>query len=112
MDRSREKAKTYLSIALDTYTQEIVLTLPKEKRYAGAMVSSALGVAQRRLYLADPAESLLHSLDARDMKTLAKSIRSGETSDQSQETLAASLMDYVEAELAITNPKFLERRKG
>jgi len=112
MDKRQEKAKTYLSITLDTYTQEIAPALPKEKRYVGAMISSALGVTQRRLDHADPAEALLQTLDASGMKTLAKSIRSGETSDHSHETLATTLMDYVEAELAITNPKFLERRKG
>ena len=112
MDKPDKKTKAYLSIALDTYVEEIVPALPKKKRYAGAMISSALGVAQRRLELADPAEALLQRLGASDMKTLAKSIRSGETSPPSHEVLAARLMDYVEAELAITNPKFLERRKG
>lgn len=107
-----DKAKALLDIARQTYADEIAPGLPKEKRYVGAMVASALGVAQRRLEHADPAVQLLENLEASDMKDLAKSIRSGQISDETHERLPTELMNYIEAELAITNPKFLQRRKG
>ena len=76
------------------------------------MVANALGIAQRRLNNRDPADALVESLGATSIEALARSIRSDEMADASDETLPVKLLDYVEAELAITNPKFLERRKG
>lgn len=111
METPHDKARAFLHIARETYRQEIAPGLAKEKRYAGAMVASALAVAQRRLELADPAHDLLEATGAKDMDTLAKAIRSGEITDETHGTLATDLLAYVEAELAITNPKFLERRK-
>lgn len=105
------KARAFLDIARETYRQEITPGLPKKKRYAGAMVASALAVAQRRLEHADPAHDLLEATGANDMETLAKAIRSGEKTDETHKSLASDLMTYIEAELAITNPKFLEHRK-
>lgn len=111
LETPQEKARAYLDIAHETYMQEIAPSLPKEKRYAGAMIASALAVAQRRLSHADPAHDLLEATGASDLDRLAKAIRSGEITDETRKSLAADLMAYVEAELAITNPKFLERRK-
>jgi len=111
MDGPAQKARVFLDIARRTYSDEIAPGLAKEKRYVGAMVASALGVARRRLEHADPAARLLENLGASDMKGLAKSIRSGNVSDETHERLADELMTYIEAELAITKPKFLERRK-
>lgn len=110
MAGSAQKAKDLLEIAVATYTEELAPALAKDKRYVGAMVASALGAARRRLGQPDPAEALLQTLGSSDMKTLAKSIRSGDVSDQSHNGLGEALLAYVEAELAITNPKFLEWR--
>ena len=112
MSDTLKQAEALLTIALETYAQELVPELPPEKRYTGAMVASALGIAQRRLSNPDPGDALLESLDAQNLKALAKALRSGEMSDASRPGLADELLKYLEAELAITNPKFLERRKG
>lgn len=111
MSNTRDKAEALVNISLETYAQEIVPDLPSTKRYMGAMVANALGIAQRRLNNPDPGATLVESLGAQSMVALARAIRSGETATASHKTLAAKLLDYVEAELAITNPKFLQRRK-
>ena len=49
MSGPAEKAKNLLDIAVATYAEEIAPALPKDKRYVGAMIASALGAAQRRL---------------------------------------------------------------
>ena len=112
MSDAMKQAGALVSIALDTYAQEIAPELPPAKRYAGAMVANALGIAWRRLSNPDPAGALVESLGATSIEALVRSIRSDEMADASDKTLPAKLLDYVEAELAITNPKFLDRRKG
>lgn len=112
MSDAADQATALLDIALETYAQEIIPTLPKDKRYAGAMVANAFGIAQRRLSHTDPGKALVEALGAESLESLAKSIRSGTVSNISHSKLANSLMTYLDAEVAITNPKFLARRKG
>ncbi len=112
MNGPRDKARALLDIAVATYADEIIPALPKEKRYVGAMVANALGAAHRRLTHGDPDDALVKTLGADDMASLAGSIRSGDISDSSYKGLGDALMAYLEAELAITNPRFLKRRKG
>ncbi len=112
MSASMKQAGALVSIALDTYAQEIAPELPPAKRYAGAMVANALGIAKRRLNHPDPGDVLVESLGADSLKALAGALRAGKISSASHRDLADKLLVYLEAELAITNPKFLERRKG
>lgn len=106
-----KQAEALVSIALDTYAEEIAPKLPSSKRYAGAMVANALGIAQRRLANTDPGEPLVEGLDAESLAALAVALRSSKVTTASHPDLEKKLLDYLEAELAITNPKFLERRR-
>ena len=112
MSDAMKQAGALVTIALDTYAEEIAPELPSSKRYAGAMVASALGIAQRQLNHPDPGDALVASLGATSLAALAQNLRSGEMSDASRPDLADELLNYLEAELAITNPNFLERRKS
>ncbi len=111
MSEQIKQAEALVSIALETYTQEIVPELTSSKRYTGAMVANALVIAKRRLSHPDPGDALLESLGATSLMALATALRSGKISSASHPGLADELLEYLESELAITNPKFLERRK-
>jgi hypothetical protein len=106
-----KQAEALVSIALDTYAEEIAPELPSTKRYAGAMVANALGIAQRRLANPYPGDALVESLGAQNLESLAMALRSGDVSSTTNPELQKALLKYLEAELAITNPKFLERRR-
>ncbi|MHA1164704.1 MAG: DUF6285 domain-containing protein [Alphaproteobacteria bacterium] len=112
MSDAMKQAEALVTIALDTYAEEIAPELTSDKRYAGAMVASALGIAQRRLNSADPGDTLVESLGAGSIEALGQALRSGEISSASRPDLKQELLKYLEAELAITNPKFLERWKS
>ena len=112
MSEQIKQAEALVAIALETYAEEIVPELTSSKRYTGAMVANALGIARRRLSHPDPGDALARSLGAESLIALAKALRSGKISSASHPGLADYLLKYLEAELAITNPKFLERRKG
>lgn len=106
-----EKADALLDIALSTYTHEILPGLPSDRRYTGAMIANAIGIARRRLTSPDPAQALVDQLDCDTLEGLAEAIREGAVSDASHNGLAETLLEYVEQELAITNPRFLKRRQ-
>jgi hypothetical protein len=112
MSEQIKQAEALVAIALDTYAEEIVPELSASKRYTGAMVANALGIAKRRLSHPDPGDALLESLGATSLMALAAALREGKISSASHGELAEKLLNYLEAELAITNPKFLERRKS
>ena len=105
------KAEDLLDIVLSTCRDEILPGLIDNNRYTLAMIANAIGIAQRRLSHAGPAEALVEALDAESLENLARAIRSGRISDATHDRLGAQLRTYLEAELAITNPKFLERRR-
>lgn len=112
MNDAMKQAGALLNIALDTYMQEITPDLPTDKRYTGAMTASALGMALRRLNSPDPGAMLIEGLGAESLATLSGDIRSGRISENTDPDLADQLMRYLKAELAISNPKLLARRKG
>lgn len=112
MSDAMKQAEALVNIALETYAEEIAPDLPSAKRYAGAMVANALGIAQRRLANPDPGETLVESLGAESIEVIANALREGTISTNSHPELQEILLIYLEAELAITNPKFLERRRG
>ena len=112
MSDAMKQAEALLTIALDTYAEEITPALPSGQRYTGAMVASALGIAQRRLSSPGPGDALVESLGAENLASLAGALREGKASTASHPELEDKLLKYLEAELAITNPKFLERRKS
>jgi len=64
MSDAMKQAEALLTIALDTYAEEITPALPSGQRYAGAMVASALGIAQHHLSSPDPGDALVESLGA------------------------------------------------
>lgn len=109
---ARQKAAALLDVSLATYREEIQPDLPSDKSYMAAMVANAIGIAQRRLSADDPAETLLSALDVETLGNLARDIRSGAINDETHEALAEKLLDYLTAELQITNPRFLKRRAG
>ncbi len=111
MSEQIKQAEALVAIALETYAEEIVPELTSSKRYTGAMVANALGIAKRRLSHPDPADALIESLGAENIEALAGALRSGKISSASHPGLADYLLKYLEAELVIINPKFLERRK-
>lgn len=112
MADATEKAAALLEIALATFEEEIRPSLEKDKRYTGAMIANALGVAQRRLEQPDPEAALVERFGAESLKDLARSIRGCDISGASHPALAQELLDHARAELAITNPRFLARREG
>ena len=112
MSGALKQAEDLLAIALSTCRDEILPGLAANKRYTLAMIANAIGIAERALTHGDPAKTLLEALGAESLEALARAIRSGHISNASHDGLAAYLLDYLQAELAITNPKFLERRKS
>ena len=112
MSERSSKAQPLIDVATDTFVDEIMPSLPAEKRYASAMTANALSIARRRLTHDDPAEALLQALDAENLTTLAASLRAGELQGHPASEIAERLLVYLEAELAITNPRFLEQRKA
>lgn len=106
------KARALLEIASDTYAEEILPALPAGKRYVAAMTANAFRIAQRRLTQPDPSGPLLAACNTESLGELAGSIRGGNVTGMSEDTLRQNLLTYLEAELAITNPRFLERRRG
>ena len=112
MSGAMKQAEALLDIALSTCRDEILPGLAANERYTLAMIANAIGIAERALTHVDPAKALLEALGAQSLEALARAIRSGRTSDASHEGLSAHLLAYLQAELAIANPKFLERRRG
>lgn len=107
-----QKAATLLDIALATYEEEIRPGLEKDKRYTGAMIANALGIALRRLERPDPEAALVERFGAGSVAEVAAAIRSCDICSQSEPALAQELLDHLRAELAITNPRFLASREG
>ena len=112
MTEQTKKSEALLDIALVSYKEEIQPGLPSEKRYTAAMIANALGMAQRRLESEDPGKALLTELGGETLHDIARDIRAGAISDETHGGLADTLLDYLTAELHITNPRFLKRRLG
>ena len=112
MTTAKDKARALLDIALKTYRDEVQPAFPAERRYTGAMIANALGIAERQLEHADPGAALAEALGSDSPADLAAAIRSGDISDASHPDLLKTLLTHVRAELAISNPRFLARREG
>ena len=54
--------RALLTIAAETFREEILADLPKDKRYAGAMTANALAIAERMLAAGDPMQALCEAL--------------------------------------------------
>ena len=106
------KARALMDVAAETYTDEIMPALSSERRYAAAMTANALGIAQRRLSHSDPAEALLAELNAQSLGELSVRIRVGCAKKKEEKNLQTTLLSFLEAELAITNPRYLKRYAG
>lgn len=104
-----------LRTALAAYRDELLPRLPSDRRYVGAMVANAMDIARRRVAHDDPDKALLTYIYGdrpADLAKLARDIRAGQVNETSHGALAGALLHYLQAELAITNPRFLERSGG
>ena len=106
-------AEALLAIALATYRDEILPALPPDKRYVGAMVANALDIAARSLPadLATRETELAAALTGSpgDLGELARRFRKGEVPG-GDEGARLLLKAWLERELAVRNPRFLESR--
>ena len=102
-------------MALSAYRDEILPTVPAEKRYLAAMIGNALEIAGRDLDdgIKRAGTELLDAvLPGGTIPGLAIAIRENHVSDATHPNLRRHLLDFLEAELAIQNPKFLAARKA
>ena len=104
------KAKPLIDVAADTFVEEILPEVSAEHRYTAAMAANALSIARRRLSQPDPGENLLATLGVATLGELAGKLRAGELTSAPEQGLREHLLGYVEAELAITNPRFRDQR--
>ena len=104
--------RALLELALTTYRQDILRSLPASRRYLGAMVANALEIALRDLddlVERSQTELLDAVLPGGDVAALAAAIRSGAVPRDGQDgVLRAALLRNLESELAVRNPKFLK----
>ena len=108
-------ADTLLELALATLREELSPALPPDKRYAAAMVANAIEIARREIGtdIEAPLWGLLDAVYEEGEGTarkLATDIRSGAVSETKNPGLGKRLLTVLEAELAISNPRFLQRR--
>lgn len=113
--KKRISADTLLELALTTLREDIGPSLPADKRYAAAMVANALEISRREM-AADTETPLWALLDELyepgegNPKQLATDIRSGTVSETKTPGLGVKLLAILEAELAVRNPRFLEKK--
>lgn len=112
MTIKRLSAETLIEIALESLRRDILADASPDKRYAGAMVASALEIARRGIM--SDAESVRWALlDAMyddgegSLERLARDIRAGKFARTELE-LAERLRQLVIDELKISNPRFLD----
>lgn len=113
----RISAEALIELALATVRTELMPALPPDQRYAAAMVAHALEIARREVGtdIETPIWSLLDQLydsGEGNARKLAADIRSGEVSEVHNPGLGTNLRAVLEAELAISNPRFLAARKA
>ncbi len=111
----RLSADTLIEIALETLRRDILADASAEKRYAGAMIASALEIAHREITseVESPQWKLLDKLyddGEGSLEQLARDIRAGKVDDKEHPDMAADLRLLVIAELRIANPRFLQSR--
>lgn len=107
--------RALLAIAAETFREEILADLPKDKRYAGAMTANALAIAERMLAAGDPMQALCEALGnayGGNAEDLARAIRNRKITDASHPDLRTLLHQALTEELQQTNPRFLANREG
>lgn len=111
----RINAESLIELVILALRTEIAPNLPREQRYAAAMVASALEIARREI-LTDGEAAAWKLLDTvyddgeGSLGDLARDIRSGKISEKSHPGLEDGLREMLLAELAIRNPKAVPRR--
>jgi hypothetical protein len=108
-------AETLIALAVESLKAEIVPDLPADKRYAAAMIASALDIARREITTADegPLWAILDQVyDDGDgtPQQLATDIRAGKISEKTHPGLRDKLRNLLIAELKVKNPRFLRSR--
>lgn len=115
MKARRISAETLIQAAIDTLASEVQPVVPRDQRYALAMITNALQIAKRDI-LTDGESRLWDLLDAvypdgdGTAQKLAEDIRKGEVTDGAPPDLRAQLKAAVIDELRIRNPRFLKSR--
>ncbi len=109
-------ADVLLELGLATLREELIPLLPPEKRYAAAMATNAIEIAGREsgTDIEAPLWTLLDDIyepGEGSPAKLSRDIRSGDVSEAKNPGLANRLLKLLEAELAITNPRFLASRR-
>ena len=115
MKARRLSADTLIDIALVTLKRDILADASPEKRFAGAMIVSALETARREISSdGDTAQwDLLDKLyddGVGTLEQLARDIRAGNIDETEIPDLAQQLRRLVIDQLRIANPRFLQSR--
>lgn len=109
--------KVLLELALETYRSEILPGLAADKRYAGAMIANAIEIAQRSM-AADDREPrkqspvgyrVLGTKYSYDPALVVRHIRQDKIRFPDA-ALRMLLLEMLEQELTIRNPRFLAAR--
>ena len=109
-------AAALLELSLATLRDELLPLLPPDKRYAAAMVVNAIEIAKREIAATDGEQPIWALLDEvyddgeGSPATLATDIRSGIVDETTRPGLGKRLLAVLEAELAVTNPRFVKSR--
>lgn len=95
-----------ISAAAAEFAAHVLPNLPTEQRYTGAMLKRALDVLQAATVDESSPESALQRSGFGSAESLARALRN--RAELPPSTLRAALRGYVEAKLAISNPRFLK----
>lgn len=110
----RISADTLLELALASLRDEIAPGLAADQRYTVAMIANAIAIARREISndTEAPLWALLDEIyepGEGSTRQLAADIRAGSVGDAKHPRLARMLLAHLEAELAVANPRFLQR---
>lgn len=112
----RISADTLLELALTALRDELAPHLPAEQRYTAAMVANSIEIARREMAADQEAQWALlddvYEAGEGNVRKLVADIRSGIVDESTRPGLGRKLLAVLEAELAVTNPRFLASRKG
>lgn len=111
----RLSADTLIEVALEALKRDVLADASPEKRYAGAMIASALETARREIsWDGETVQwTLLDKLyddGEGTLEQLARDIRAGKIDETKHPGLGQQLRQLVIDRLRITNPRFLESR--
>lgn len=103
---SRPRTAGLIAATAAEFAARIQPNLSPAERYTGAMLKRALDVLQAEAAAATPPEAALQRACFGTPEALARALRARVELPPS--TLRASLRAYVEAKLALSNPRFLQ----